>query len=93
MVARNFDGRSEETYGNNINESQRNRSVTVSNTEGYLESNKYSAYSVNSYTALKGPDGSVTIQFGGCGGNIPNCLPIMKRWNYTVRPLSPAPEN
>jgi hypothetical protein len=67
-------------------------SVTVYNTEGYLEPNKYSAYSVNSYTALKGPDGSVTIQFGGCDGNIPNCLPIMKRWNYTVRLFRPRPE-
>jgi hypothetical protein len=26
----------------------------------------------------------VTIQFG-FDGKIPNCLPIMKGWNYTVR--------
>jgi len=30
-------------------------------------------------------DASITIQFGGCDGKIPNCLPIMKGWNYTVQ--------
>jgi hypothetical protein len=67
-------------------------SLTVYNGEGYLEPNKYEAYSVNKYTAIKGPDGSVAIQFGGCDGQIPNCLPIMKRWNYTVRLFRPRPE-
>ena len=67
-------------------------SVTVYNSEGYIEPNQYATYSVNSYTAVKGPDGSVTIQFGGCDGKIPNCLSIMKRWNYTVRLFRPRPE-
>jgi hypothetical protein len=26
----------------------------------------------------------VVVQFGGCDGKIPNCLPIMKGWNYMV---------
>src|SRR5262245_23051924 len=26
---------------------------------------------------------TVAIQFGGCTGQIPNCLPIAKGWNYT----------
>lgn len=67
-------------------------SVTVYNTEGYIEPNKYGAYSVNSYTATKGVDGSVTVQFGGCDGAIFNCLPIMKGWNYTVRLFRPRSE-
>ena len=67
-------------------------SVTVYNTEGYIEPNKYVAYSVNSYTAIRGADGSVTVQFGGCDGKSPNCLPIMKGWNYTVRLFRPRPE-
>jgi len=67
-------------------------SVTVYNSEGYIEPNQYDTYSVNSYTAVKGPDGSVTIQFGGCDGKIPNCFPIMKQWNYTVRLFRPRPE-
>ncbi len=40
---------------------------------------------MNDITAKKNPDGSVTIQFGGCDGKILNCLPIMDGWNYTVR--------
>ena len=67
-------------------------SVTVYNAEGYLEPNQYNAYSVNNITAKKGADGSIAIQFGGCDGEIPNCLPIMKGWNYTVRLFRPRPE-
>jgi len=67
-------------------------SLTVYNGGGYIEPNKYGAYSVNGTTAMKGPDGSVTIQFGGCNGEIPNCLPIMSGWNYTVRLFRPRPE-
>src|SRR6516164_7977579 len=60
--------------------------------EGYLEPNQYNAYAVNDITANKGTDGSAAIQFGGCDGEIPNCLPIMKGWNYTVRLFLPRPE-
>jgi len=67
-------------------------SITVYNPEGYLEPNQYNAYSVNMTSAKKGADGSVAIQFGGCDGEIPNCLPIMKGWNYTVRLFLPRPE-
>jgi hypothetical protein len=27
----------------------------------------------------------VVIQFGGCDGKTPNCLPIMNGWNHTAR--------
>jgi hypothetical protein len=50
------------------------------------------AYSLNNITAKRGADGSVTIQFGGCDGKIPNCLPIMKGWNYMVRLYRPRAE-
>ena len=40
----------------------------------------------------KSADGTVAIQFGGCDGKIPNCLPIMKGWNYTVRLYRPRAE-
>ncbi|MET1081810.1 MAG: hypothetical protein ABWY12_01980 [Burkholderiales bacterium] len=40
-------------------------------------------------TAKKSADGSVTVQFGGCDGRIPNCLPIMKGRKYLVRPYRP----
>src|SRR5262249_32833404 len=67
-------------------------SITVYNPEGYLEANQYNAYAVNNLTAKKDTDGSVAIQFGGCDGEIPNCLPVMKGWNYTVRLFRPRPE-
>ena len=34
----------------------------------------------------------MTIQFGGCGKDTPNCLPIMEGWNYTVRLYRPRKE-
>ena len=47
---------------------------------------------LNNITSTKTADGSVTIKFGGCDGKIPNCLPIMKGWNYTVRLYRPRSE-
>jgi len=67
-------------------------SVTVYNAKGYLEPNPYNAYSLNNLTAKKGDDGAVTVQFGGCDGKIPNCLPIVAGWNYTVRLYRPRAE-
>jgi hypothetical protein len=67
-------------------------SVTVYNGEGYLYPNPYNIYAVNSITAKSALDGSVTIQFGGCDGKIPNCLPITPGWNYTVRLFRPRPK-
>jgi hypothetical protein len=67
-------------------------SISLYNAEGYFQKNDQDAYSVNNITALKAPDGSVTVQFGGCDGKIPNCLPIMPKWNYTVRLYRPRLE-
>jgi hypothetical protein len=67
-------------------------SVTVYDSEGYLPPNPYNAYSLNSLTAKRGADGSIAIQLGGCDGKIPNCLPIMNGWNYTVRLFRPRRE-
>jgi hypothetical protein len=67
-------------------------SLTVYNSEGYFQPNQYGAYSLNSSTMKKGSDGSATIQFGGCDGKIPNCLPITRGWNYTIRLFRPRPE-
>jgi hypothetical protein len=33
----------------------------------------------------------VTVQFGGCDGKVPNCLPITPGWNYIVRLYRPKP--
>lgn len=67
-------------------------SVSLYNAAGYYEKNPYNAYSINNITAKKSADGAVDIQFGACDGKIPNCLPIMAGWNYTVRLYRPRKE-
>jgi hypothetical protein len=67
-------------------------SISVYNARGYFEKNQYDAYTLNNITAKKAEDGSVTIQFGGCDGKTPNCLPITPGWNYWVRLYRPRPE-
>lgn len=56
-------------------------SVSVYNAQGYFERNGLNAYALNSLTAAKSTDGSVTIQFGGCDGKITNCLRVPPGWN------------
>jgi hypothetical protein len=67
-------------------------SISLYNAEGYFQKNDLDAYSLNDITAAKGPDGSVTIQFGACDAKVANCLPIMKGWNYMVRLYRPRAE-
>ncbi len=64
-------------------------SISLYDKEGYFQKNDLNAYSLNNITATKSADGSVAVQFGGCDGKIPNCLPIMPGWNYTVRMYRP----
>ncbi len=67
-------------------------SISVYNAEGYFQKNDSNAYSLNDITAKKNADGSIDMQFGGCDGKSPNCLPIMAGWNYTVRLYRPRAE-
>ena len=67
-------------------------SVSVYNAAGYYEKNDLGAYSLNNITSAKNADGSVDIQFGGCDGQVPNCLPTPPGWNYTVRLYRPRAE-
>lgn len=70
-------------------------SITVYNADGYFTPNPADAYSVNSVTANRAADGSVTVQFGGCEGAVEgeaNCLPLTPGWNYLVRLYRPRPE-
>jgi hypothetical protein len=57
-----------------------------------FEPNPQNAYALNNITAKKSADGSVAIQFGGCDGKVPNCLPITPGWNYLVRLYRPRAE-
>jgi len=67
-------------------------SISVYNEQGYFEKNALNSYTINSITGKKGADGSVAVQFGGCDGKIPNCIPTVKGWNYTVRLYRPRAE-
>jgi len=67
-------------------------SISLYNADGYFEPNDRNANSVNSITGVPNEDGSVTVNFGGCDDDRPNCLPIMEGWNYIVRLYQPRPE-
>ena len=67
-------------------------SISVYNADGYFQPNDRNAYSINNITATPNPDGSVTVHFGGCGDDRPNCLPIVDGWNYAVRPTDRDPK-
>lgn len=67
-------------------------SISVYNPQGYYEKNALDAYAINSITGKKAADGSITVQFGGCDGRVPNCIPIVPGWNYTVRLYRPRAE-
>jgi hypothetical protein len=67
-------------------------SISVYNAQGYYEKNAQNAYTINNLTAKKNADGTVSVQFGGCDGKVPNCLPITPGWNYMVRLYRPRPE-
>jgi hypothetical protein len=67
-------------------------SISVYNAAGYFEPNEAGAYSVNSITAARNADGSVTVRFGGDGDPGRNSLPITEGWNYLVRLYRPRSE-
>jgi hypothetical protein len=67
-------------------------SVSVYNRDGFFERNDRDAYLVNSVTAQRNDDGSVTVYFGDFDDGRPNSLPITDGWNYTVRLYRPRPE-
>ena len=67
-------------------------SISVYDADGYFEPDPRHAYSVNSITARRAKDGSVTVQFGRADTQTPNCLSIMPGWNYMVRLYRPRAE-
>jgi len=67
-------------------------SISVYNAEGHFQKNTFDAYALNNITGKKEADGTIPVQFGGCDGKIPNCLPIMSGWNYIVRLYRPRAE-
>lgn len=67
-------------------------SISLYNDAGYFEPNDRNSNSVNNITAVPNDDGSITVNFGACDDDRPNCLPTMNGWNYLVRLYRPRPE-
>jgi hypothetical protein len=67
-------------------------SISVYGADGYFHVNDQNTYNINGTTAKKDADGAITIQFGGCNGTAPNCIPITPGWNYWARFYRPRKE-
>ena len=63
-------------------------SISVYNPAGYFEQVGRAAVSLNSVTADRNDDGSITVRFGG-EDDAPNTLGVMDGWNYAVRLYRP----
>jgi hypothetical protein len=65
-------------------------SVSVYNKDGYFQKNDKGVYNINSQSGKKNPDGSMTVNLGGCNDSSRiNCIPLTEGWNYTVRLYRP----
>jgi hypothetical protein len=67
-------------------------SISVYNATGYFEQGLPGGNSLNSVTAARDLDGTVTVRFGGGPPTGANFLSIMDGWNYLVRLYRPRPE-
>jgi hypothetical protein len=66
-------------------------SVTVYNSEGFLEANDTGRSNYNNFSAEPNADGSFTIHFGGDPTKI-NYLPVPDNWTWVVRLYQPQEE-
>ena len=66
-------------------------SISVYNAKGFFEKNSLNAYSLNNLTAKPNPR-LIHRSVRRLRKDAPNCLPIMKGWNYTVRLYRPRKE-
>jgi hypothetical protein len=65
-------------------------SVSVYNKEGYFQKNALGVYNINSQSGKANPDGSMTVNLGGCDdASRINCVPLTDGWNYAVRLYRP----
>lgn len=65
-------------------------SITIYNSEGFIQPNDLNAYTLNNLTAKAEADGTYNVQFGGCEADTVNCLPIPENWNWMVRLYRPG---
>ena len=67
-------------------------SITVYGEDNYLKPNDLNRNALNNITAERNPDGSITINAGGCEDGRINCIPITPGWNYVARTYRPMRE-
>lgn len=67
-------------------------SITVYNSDGYLEPNELGVNSYNNFTAKPNDDGTYPIHFGGCDDGRANCIPVSPGWNHAIRLYQPRAE-
>jgi hypothetical protein len=67
-------------------------SVSVYNKDGFFQKNAVGVYNINSQSGKTNPDGSMTVNLGGCDdASRINCIPLTEGWNYAVRLYRPDP--
>lgn len=65
-------------------------SVSVYNKDGFFQKNDKGVYNINSQAGTANPDGSMTVNLGGCeDATRVNCVPLTEGWNYVVRLYRP----
>jgi len=68
-------------------------SISMYNAQGFFEKNDLGAYSLNSITAQRNSDDSVTVHLGGCEDGRINCLPFAgEGFYYNWRMYEPGEE-
>lgn len=67
-------------------------SVTLCNSDGFMQANPRNAYALNGVTARPAADGSTTVQFGDCTDATLNCIPTPAAWNALLRLYRPRAE-
>jgi len=67
-------------------------SLSVYDSNGHFLGEGPAGRTVNSRTAVRNSDDSVTVHFGGCEPGAPNCLLIARGWSYMVRLYRPRAE-
>lgn len=65
-------------------------SISLYNAAGFFEPNERGVNNINSVTAARNDDGTITVHFGD--GDHPNTLPVRDGWNYLVRLYRPHQE-
>lgn len=67
-------------------------SMSIYNRGGYFEANPFDAYNINSVTAHRDEDGSVTLDMAPEDAGYGNFLYVMDGWNWVFRLYRPRPE-